>query len=349
MSTAAVTERLHAHGGYVGEYGGAPAVLSFGDPRAEYRVVRVGCGIFDLTWRNQIVISGNDRTRWLNGMISNNVRDLPEGRGVYAFVLNPQGHILGDLYVWNRGESLLADIDAFQAQTLLGLLKRYIIMDKVELADQQGRWIVLGLDGPQAERVIREMGIEVPAFGAMQMADLTWQGQPVTVARGDDGLAPHFELLAQPEVAGQLWHAATSSGAQPVGTEALEMLRVAAGTPRYGTDIRERDLPQETGQARALNYNKGCYIGQEIVERIRARGRVHRMFTGFRLQADDAAPGSKVLAAAEAVGEITSVARVPAANGDVTIALGSIRREAAEKDLLVGGKPAEVRVLPFSL
>jgi folate-binding protein YgfZ len=348
MSTAALTERLHAQGARVGEYCGAPAVLSFGDPRAEYRVLRSGCGIFELTWRNKIVISGKDRTRWLNGMISNNVRDLPEGRGVYAFILNPQGHILGDLYVWNRGESLLADIDTFQAQSLLGLLKRYIIMDKVELEDQQGRLAVLGLEGPQAERVIREMGIELPALDSLQFAELTWRGQPVTVARGDDGPVPHFELWAPAEVAGQLWQAAISSGAQPVGTEALEMLRVAAGTPRYGTDIRQRDLPQETGQARALNYNKGCYIGQEIVERIRARGRVHRMFTGFRLQSDNAAPGSKVLAG-EAVGEITSVARVPSANGDATIALGYIRREAAEKDLLVEGKPAEVQALPFSL
>jgi folate-binding protein YgfZ len=349
MVTAALTDRFHSAGERLGEYCGAPAVLSFGDPGAEYRVLRSGCGVFDLTWRSKIAIGGKDRTRWLNGMISNNVRDLPPGRGVYGFVLNAQGHILGDLYVWNRGESLMADIEAFQEQSLLALLKRYIIMDKVEFEKQQDRLAVLGLAGPAAEQALRQMGIDIPALEPLQLADPAWRGQPITVARGDNPLVPHFELWAQPGIVGQLREAAASSGARPVGAEALETRRIVSGTPRYGRDIRERDLPQETGQARALSYTKGCYIGQEIVERIRARGRVHRMFTGFRLDAEGASSGSKVVASGQEAGEITSVALVPSQAGEVRIALGYIRREAAEKDLVVDGARAELHTLPFAL
>jgi folate-binding protein YgfZ len=134
-----------------------------------------------------------------------------------------------------------------------------------------------------------------------------------------------------------------------VGSDALEMYRVARGIPRYGVDLRERDLPQETGQQHVLNFAKGCYVGQEIVERIRSRGNVHRMFVGFEVQGDAPAVGNKTIAGEKEVGEITSAARVPFPAGDRTLALGYIRREFAERgtEVKIAEQKAVVSSLPF--
>ena len=135
-----------------------------------------------------------------------------------------------------------------------------------------------------------------------------------------------------------------------MGTRALELLRIAAGIPRYGVDIRERDLPQETEQERALNFSKGCYVGQEIVERIRSRGQVRRKFTGFEIEGQLPAAGSKIQVDGKDVGEITSAAAVPVAGGERRLALGYIRREVAVpgKPVETGGGAAAVANLPFA-
>jgi aminomethyltransferase len=157
-----------------------------------------------------------------------------------------------------------------------------------------------------------------------------------------------YELWMSPEVAPKLWDALVSAGAKPLGYEALEKFRVFAGVPKYGQDIREKDLPQETEQTHALHFAKGCYIGQEIVERIRSRGAVHRMFTGFRLT-QDAAPGAEVLAEGKKIAELTSVARVPMNGHEELLALGYIRREAGKPGsrFKVGDGEAIVVSLPF--
>src|SRR5262249_23733388 len=139
-----------------------------------------------------------------------------------------------------------------------------------------------------------------------------------------------FEIWLTPPNAPRMWDSLLSAGARPVGVDALEMFRIAAGIPRYGKDIRDRDLPQETEQKHALHFAKGCYLGQEIVERIRSRGSVHRQLTGFELQGPPPQPGAKIRVAEKEVGEITSALRIPTRASDKTLALGYIRREAGE-------------------
>jgi len=146
-----------------------------------------------------------------------------------------------------------------------------------------------------------------------------------------------------------MWEALASAGATPVGAEVLEMWRIADGIPRYGVDIRERDLPQESGQEHALNFKKGCYIGQEIVERIRSRGGVHRRFTGFSFEGPASPPpGTKIEREGREVGEITSVAILPPGKA---VGLGYLRREAGGPGttLAVGGAQATVSELPFNI
>jgi folate-binding protein YgfZ len=320
----------------------------FGDVRAEFQSLTSGCGVYDLGSRAKVSLTGGDRVRWLNGMVTNNVRDLAPGHGVYAFLLNPQGRILGDLYAYNRGESLLVDTDQPQLEKVLAVFDKYIIMDDVEVTNVSGKLTAIGIAGPGARESLQAAGVEAPELEPLQFVEISCQQIGLTLVRGDNARVESFELWLAPEHVEYVDHSLVKAGAHPVGTAALELLRIAAGIPRYGVDIRERDLPQETEQERALNFTKGCYVGQEIVERIRSRGAVHRKFTGFEVQGQLPAPGSKIQVDGKDVGEITSAASLPFASGDHRVALGYIRREVATPGQLleVGGSQVSVAHLP---
>jgi folate-binding protein YgfZ len=328
----------------------ASPVRDPGDVHSEFQSLLSGCGFYDLSSRVKIALTGGDRVRWLNGMVTNNIRDLAAGRGVYAFLLNPQGHILGDLYAYNRGESLMIDSDQFQSEKLLATFDHYIIMDDVEVTNVSDKLTAIGIMGPKSREVLRAAGFEMPNLEPLQFVDVTRQNVGMTVVRGDDAAVESYELWSSPDQVTSVRDALTDSGAMPVGTDALELLRVAAGIPRYGQDIRERDLPQETEQQRALHFSKGCYIGQEIVERIRSRGNVHRKFTGFEVGGALPAVGAKIQADGRDIGEITSIASLPLAGGERSVALGYIRRELATpgKQFQVGATRLSIANLPFS-
>lgn len=340
-------DALSAAGARFGEYGGAETAADFGDVRAEFMALESGCGVFDLGWRAKIILAGEDRIRWLNGMVTNNVKDLAPGHGVYTFVLNAQGHILGDLYVYNRGDHVLADTDRAQAARLTEIFNQYIIMDDVELSDGDAALTAIGVAGPNTHDVLSKAGLSPVGLGPLQMRLERWRDIGLSLVRKDDPGRDSFEIWAAPAQAAVVWQALVAAGAKPAGSAALELTRIAAGVPRYGIDIRERDLPQETEQHRALNFTKGCYVGQEIVERIRSRGAVHRKFTGFLIESGEAQPGAKLSAAGKEVGQLTSVAAVP---GRSVLALGYIRREAATPGtpVEIADARAKVAELPFS-
>jgi folate-binding protein YgfZ len=331
---------------------GNPASLAtdFGDVRAEFDALLSGCAFYDLNSRMKIALTGSDRVRWLNGMVTNNIRDLAQGHGVYAFLLNPQGHILGDLYAYNRGDSLMIDSDQSQSEKLLATFDHYIIMDDVEVTNISEKLTAIGITGSKTRTVLRAAGFDIPELEPLQFVDLSWRSVPLTVVRGDNSSSNSYELWLSPDQERLLRDALTKAGATPAGATALELLRIAAGIPRYGQDIRERDLPQETEQQRALHFSKGCYIGQEIVERIRSRGNVHRKFTGFEVHGAMPALGAKIQSDGKDVGEITSVASLPLANGERPVALGYIRREVATsgKRVQAGSAQLSVAALPFA-
>jgi folate-binding protein YgfZ len=333
------------------EYRGATTAARFGDPQAEFAVLRSECGVYDLGFRAKIALTGGDRVRWLNGMVTNNVRDLSVGQGVYAFLLNPQGHILGDMYAYNLGESITVDTDSGQAEKILATFDHYIIMDDVEVANLSEQLTALGVAGPKTHEVLLAAGFQISEMQALQVKSLTWRGAECTLVRGEDAERVSYEIWIAPDTVKRLWDALLAAGAAPVGSEALELQRIVSGVPRYGVDIRERDLPQETEQARALNFNKGCYVGQEIVERIRSRGAVHRKFAGFMAEgAAQIAAGAKIVTGEKEVGEITSVALLQLAAGEKMVALGYIRREAGVpgREVTIGGVKAVVVPLPVS-
>ncbi len=284
-------------------------------------------------------------------MLTNNIRDLGADQGVYAFLLNPQGHILGDLYAYNRGSSITVETDQDQVEKILATFDHYIIMDDVEVKNRSEEITALGVGGPKSREILSTAGFAVDEIPVLHVRTDSWQGIDCTVIRGDDEQFPGYEIWLAANEAKTLWEALLSAGARPVGSEALEMHRIVSGIPSYRVDIRERDLPQETEQDRALNFNKGCYVGQEIVERIRSRGAVHRKFSAFVMEgAVPVKPGSKIVAGEKDVGEITSAVSLRLGIGDRTVALGYIRRErgAPGSEVKIDGRKATVVQAPVT-
>jgi folate-binding protein YgfZ len=350
MSVDTSKDKLEALGARFTAYrGGAKVPASFGDAAAEFRALLGGCAAFDMSWQAKLVLGGEDRVRWLNGMVTNNIRDLAPGRGVYSFLLSAQGRIQGDLVAYNRGDHLLVTADREQAPTIAAIFDRYIVMDDVEVTDISEKLSAIGVAGPKAKEVLSGAGIDA-ALGAGEVADSVWQGIGVSVARSTIPQMDGYEIWFAGENADKIWELLQTAGATPAGSEALELYRIVRGVPRFGGDLRERDLPQETGQQHALNFSKGCYLGQEIVERIHSRGNVHRAFAGFEVEGEAPQPGAKVRAGGKDVGEITSAARVPFPSGQRTLALGYLRREFAARGTAVqiGEQSATVVTLPFT-
>ena len=361
MAVTTFQEKLASAAGRLENYRGADTPASFGDGAAEFRALLEGCGLFDMSWQAKLVLTGEDRVRWLNGMVTNNVRDLAVGHGVYNFVLTAQGRIVGDLVAYNRGDFVLVTTDRGQAPAITEIFDRYIIMDDVEVADISDKLSAVALAGPHAADTLQKAGIEIPQLpkegncrpptqlDAGQVVDLVWHDMGISVARNTHPNMEAYEIWFAAEQGDRVWDDLVAAGATPVGSAALELYRIARGVPLYGRDFGQRDLPQETEQKHALNFTKGCYIGQEIVERIRARAILHRTFTGFLVEGEPPQQGTKVQSDGKNIGEISSAARVPFPSGDRTVALGYLRREfeAPGTAVQIGEQKATVQSIPF--
>ena len=308
-----------------------------------------------------IKVTGSDRVRWLNGMVTNNIAGLAPGEGCYNFFLNAQGRIQAAATAWMLEDAILLETEADRIPALIAMLDHFIIMDDVELAvipdehrpvsstnlERDGLLVV----GPQAEIVLKRIGISTAQTTALTLQATAWKRNPIELIRPHSPLVPRFEIWSDLTTILEIGFALTDAGAAQATPEDLEHLRILEGTPLYGIDIRNtdtaKDLPQETAQTRALHFAKGCYLGQEIVERIRSRGAVHRTFSGFTLTGDLPPSGTALTAEDKVVGELTSVARI----GSAQLALGYIRREALDRGLTLSypGGTATPTPTPFPL
>jgi folate-binding protein YgfZ len=331
---------------------------------AQLQAMLHAAGVAPIADRVFLRITGSDAARWLNGMVTNNIAALAPGQGCYNFLLNSQGRILGDCTIYRdpaAGQpAFLLQTDASQAGAIQHHLDKYIIMDDVELAPAPDQPTGILIAGPDALRAVSELGgtpcatptPPPPDPAALLLKHTVYRGAPVVLIKADSPLVPRFELWADSATIAQI--SAELASIPPVAPEALEALRILSGTPRYATDIRNtetaHDLPQETAQPHALHFAKGCYLGQEIVERIRSRGKVHRTFTGFSLTGHLPVPGTALSADSKPVGELTSVAHIFLPSGALQLALGYIRREALDRKLPLEypGGTATATELPFS-
>jgi folate-binding protein YgfZ len=272
---------------------------------------------------------------------------LKPNEGNYNFLLNAQGRIQGDATIFAQPDALLIETAASQIPTILEHLEHFIIMDDVELTDISATQSGILVAGPQAVSTVAKIGLSVDSLEPLTTTKLPWNATTVTVIHAYSPLVSKYELWTTPEAAPELSVALINAGAIPCDAPSLEALRILEGTPLYGTDIRNsdktRELPQETAQTRALHFNKGCYLGQEIVERVRSRGQVHRVLMPLLLYTQTPpAPGSKLTIGPDNVAEITSAAFSPAL-GRVA-ALGYVRTEHARPHtaMTLGDVPAEV-------
>lgn len=269
-----------------------------------YEALRRGAGFLDVSVRGRIVARGRDRARLLHNLSTNEVKKMTPGNGCYAFLLSPQGRIHADLHLLCFEDHFLISTDAALREKVLTHIRRYIIADQVELEDVTAQTAEIALEGPGAAAVLASLNAGNPGadFAHVQWGDVTVAAMSLTGQPGFRLFAPSDQVVSQ----------LASAGAKPATEDDIRQVRIENGKPLYGEDIRENTLPQESQQMHAVSFVKGCYLGQEIVERIRAQGHVNKKLV--RVEIDTAEPpaaGTKLTADGAEAGEITSAIYSP--------------------------------------
>jgi len=308
-----------------------------------YEALREHAAWINLSGRGEIQATGEDRARLLHAMSTNDIQGLAEGHGCYAFFLNAQGRILADANILNAGESLLLDTEPETRSKLFAHLDKYIIADDVTLTDETEQRAVVSVEGPESSEALHRMGVPFPADN---YDVLPWGHRIVAKvsATGLPGYRIYLPLNELTELLGKLQPA----GVVEADATATETVRLENGKPRYGTDITERYLSQETNQMHAISFAKGCYLGQEIVERVRSRAHIHRVLSPVRIQGRSVpAAGSKLRADDKDVGEITSAAFSPAYNEVAALAYVRVEQVQARKEMVLAeGEPPIKAYIP---
>jgi aminomethyltransferase len=334
------------------DYHGAVVPGRFSDSCREHEAVRKTLGLFDFSFRTKAAVSGADRVRFLQGMVTNDVQKLAPGQGAYAALLNPQGHILADLRLYCAEDRFLIDTDADLREKVLAWLQHHIIADRVKLEPLE--LYALAFQGPRSRPLLEKtLHFDLPAFKEFDHLRTNYGGFPIRIVRASSTGEEGYEIWVGEKGLEGVWDAACGQAPTydmlPCGVEALESLRIEAGIPRYGPELSEDTLLLEAGLLNAVSFTKGCYVGQENVERTRSRGHVNWKLVGLVVDAPAApAPGEKLSSDQKEVGKITSACVSPTLGK--TIALAYARREVAApgtKLLLARGSAGEVTALPF--
>ena len=298
-----------------------------------YELLRESAAWLELSGRSKTLMTGEDRARLLHAMTTNDVQNLATGEGCYVFFLNAQGRILADANVFNLGESLLLDSEPELGNKIREHLDKFIIADDVTLAAGEDRWATMGVEGPRSHEKLQEIGAPRPQtpWGTSVWNDGIVANVSTTGAAG-------FRLFLPPSQKQDAIARLAAASVTQADDEAIKTVRIEQGKPRYGDDITERYLVQETNQMQAISFTKGCYLGQEIVERVRSRAQIHRVLSPVRIASKEVpTPGTKMSVEGKDVGEITSAAFSPAFGEIVALAYIRVEQAEARKEMLVGG------------
>jgi folate-binding protein YgfZ len=347
LATPLTATHLRA-GAKMGVWFGCALPDDFGDASAEFRHARASVALIDKNYRAYLSFTGPDRVRYLNAILTNNVKDLSTGQGNVSLLLNPQGHILAEIETYAFADKLFCVSYAMIRERLIEWLEKFIIMDDVTLADETHRFGTLELEGPQAAAVVKNLtGIDLEPLSELASVDAeilrsaqddilgknaTEQAIPCRIVKRSPGGISGAEFVVQQENLAALWaillEAARRHGGGPMGYAALSGLRLAQGVPWFGYDFGEKQIPHEAGlQDSHISYTKGCYTGQEIVERVRSRGQVNRQRIGL-VFSGDAVPdaGTPLTSDGKEVGYVTRAAK--ACEPPRILGMGYVRREA---------------------
>jgi aminomethyltransferase len=252
------------------------------DAREEEEFARKSVALVDKNYRAYLSFTGPDRVRYLNAILTNNIKDLSPGHGNVSLMLNPQGHILAEIETYALAESLFCVSYAMIQERLIESIEKYIIMDDVTLIDESQRYGTLAIEGPKSAAVAREIaGIDLAALTEFERIESTATSIPCWITRRSPGGVLGCEFLCERERQAELWQVllagAKKHGGGAMGYAALSAQRLAQGVPWFGYDFGEKQIPHEAGlQDSHISYTKRCYTGQEIVERVRSRGQVNR-------------------------------------------------------------------------
>ncbi len=327
-----LAEQHRAAGATLAEFAGCLLPDKFSDEREEYRAGRESVGLFDTNWHAIFSLTGRDAVRYLHAVTSNNVKELAENYGMPALLLNPQGHILAELEIYRlKDKVLVLSHAAFRARTF-ATLKKYILGSQVQLDDLSNDLGSVALEGPRAASIVAEAtGLALTGFSEFAVADVQIDAVPCHLIRRSHFGGVGAEIVAPRQHLPMLWtHLATSIHSQhglPVGMKALNALRLEAGIPWFPVDFNDTVIPHEAAvEGTHISFNKGCYTGQEIVERVRSRGQVNRKRVTLKFStAEPPAPGTKLRAGGNDIGYVTSSAFSPGTG--TAIGMGYLRRE----------------------
>jgi folate-binding protein YgfZ len=361
MNPLMLHEFHHGLRAHFAELNGAEIVADYGDWLAEYAALHESAGVIDLSFRSRICLTGADRVRFLHGQVTNDVKKLHVGEGCYAAITTNKGKMESDLNIFALADELLLDFEPGLTEKISQRLEKFIVADDVQIVDVMPHYGLLNVQGLKTQEVIRALNLfsEIPTqqLGSIKISDATLGeiylvNNPRLGTSGYDLFVPNNSLGA---VADKLIAAAKQIGGRAIGWTAFETARIEAGIPRFGADMDETNIPLECGiESRAIVYNKGCYIGQEVINRIHSVGHVTRELRALRLATGlESLPkkGDKLFHAGKEVGYVTSAVKSPALNAN--IALGYVRREANQigNELTLrtaaGESPAKIVELPF--
>lgn len=306
-----------------------------------YEALRNGVAWLDLSSRGKIRMTGEDRARLLHAMTTNHIQQLTPGTGCYAFFLSAQGRILSDANILCRPDHFLLDLEAETREKIYQHLDRFIIADDVTIEDVTPGTATIAVEGPKSAEVLHSVGAPVPDA---EYATAEWGARVVARLNSTGSLGFFIFVPMEEKVA--LIAQLEAAGAIAAAAEASRAVRLEHGKARYGEDLSERFLAQEANQPQALHFSKGCYLGQEIVERVRSRGQVHRLLLPLLIETKEPpSPGAKLQIGNAAAAEITSAAYSPAL--DKVVALAYVRTEytAPHTRMTLGDTAAEIASL----
>jgi folate-binding protein YgfZ len=344
---------LHQRAGArVDEWFGCQLPEEFGDWRRGFRFAHESVALIDKNYRAYISFTGPDRVRYLNAILTNNVKDLAPSHGIPSLLLNAQGHILAEIETYALPEQLFCVSYAMIRQRLIETLDKYIIMDDVTLTDETQRYGTLALEGPAAARIALELtGVDLNSLDELARRDAHIASIPCVVSRRSPGEFSGAEFLAERQYLDALWklleQKAQEASGGPVGYAALNALRLEQGIPWFGYDFGEKQIPNEAGLLEShLSFTKGCYTGQEIVERVRSRGHVNRQRVHLRFDGPSVPQaGEPLTTAGSEVGYVTRTALHPILG--FAIGMGYVRRENNSPGSILEWKGGTARVSKF--
>jgi folate-binding protein YgfZ len=324
---------LHqAAGAKLATHHGCVLPETFSTFEEEYRAARECLAIFDTNWHAIINLAGPDRLRYLNAIVSNDVKNLKEDSGSLALLLNPQGRILAELGIYALKDRLLTLSHASLRRRTVETLDKYIIMDDVTLDDVTDEFGTLAVEGPQAARTIEKAyGFDLNEMPDLGIRSVHIDSMPCEIIRRSHFGYVGMEVVAPQKSLKQIWENLLAlvrlRGGLPVGMKALETLRLEVGIPFYPVDFNDTVIPHEAAvETTHISFTKGCYTGQEIVERVRSRGQVNRRRVRLKFSTAEPPPaGTRLSADGKELGLVTSSAFSP--KESTAIGMGYSRRE----------------------